>query len=119
MSTTMPSVLPNFHRAPRAPFGHRRTNYMTLGKAVDTPTSVLAKTVRFLEQNGPSTREKICREALGFKDYVRPWDGKSRGVKGWNTNEFSLMIQTGFIQKQRVGRTWVYTLGYPADFVAK
>lgn len=118
MSTTMPSVLPNFHRDPRAPFGHRRNNYMTLGKAVDNPTSVLAKTVRFLEQNGPSTREKICREALGFKDHPAPWP-TPRGVKGWNTNEFALMISTGFIRKQRVGRTWVYTLGYPADFVKR
>lgn len=101
------------------PFGSNRSNFLNFAKAVDTPTSVLAKTVRFLEQNGPSTREKICREALGFKDYVQPWDGKNRGVKGWNTNEFSLMIQTGFIQKQRVGRTWVYTLGYPAEYVKR
>lgn len=101
------------------PFGYNRNNFLNFVKAVDTPTSVLAKTVRFLEQNGPSTREEICRKALGFKDYVRTWNGKNRGVHGWNTNEFSLMIQTGFIQKQRVGRTWVYTLGYPADYVAK
>lgn len=101
------------------PFGHNRCNFLNFKRAVDTPTSVLAKTVRFLEQNGPSTRESICREALGFKDSVRVWDGKLRGVKGWNTNEFALMVATGFIQKRRVGRTWVYTLGYPAEHVTR
>lgn len=104
------------------PFGQMRCNFLTFKRAVDRPTSVLAKTVRFLEQNGPTTRERICREALGFTDGMYR-DGTvvqvPRGVKGWNTNEFALMVGAGFIRKQRVGRTWVYTLGYPADFVKR
>jgi hypothetical protein len=104
------------------PFGQMRCNFLTFKRAVDTPTSVLAKTVRFLEQNGPTTRERICREALGFKDGVYH-DGTvthvSRGVKGWNTNEFALMVGAGFIQKHRIGRTWVYSLGYPAEYVSR
>jgi len=84
-------------------FGFRMANNMTFEKAVNRPYSNLAKVVRYLLIAGPSSKEDICINALGFKH-----DGRS--LRGWHCYLFRAMQYGNFIEGKRVGRKYIYSL---------
>jgi hypothetical protein len=106
-----PTIYTLGQRYASRPFGVRMPNRVTLEKSVDNRKSVLGKTVTYLTRFGEATRKDIQVNALGLKAK------NVRSFRGWNSNLFSAMIRSGFIQKNRKGRTVVYTLGNPADHI--
>ena len=92
------------------PFGVRMPNRVTLEKSVDNRKSVLGKTITYLTRYGKATRLTIQKDALGFS-------GPDDRSKGWNSNLFRAMVNSGFIRKERNGRKVFYSLGAPADHV--
>ena len=99
-----------YRRGAGTRFGVRLQNGMTLEKAVNRPYSNLAKVVRYLVVAGPSSKEDICINALGFKH-----DGRS--LRGWNSYLFRAMTWGNFVVGARVGRKYLYSLGVNAGHV--
>jgi hypothetical protein len=86
-------------------------NGMTLEKAVNRPNSNLAKVVRYLVIAGPSSKADICINALGFKV------SSGRVLRGWHSYLFRAMRIGQFIEGNRAGRGYLYSLGTNAPLV--
>jgi len=91
------------------PFGFQMFNGLNFSKSVSNPNSRLAKMVNYVRQNGPSTREDIGRNALGFR-FVH-W------ARNWNSYGFSGAVQGEFLIRTRVGRKVYYNLGSRSNLV--
>jgi len=93
---------------PVEPYGSYAPNGLNFDKSVSNPNSRLSKIVRYIRENGPTSRHRLVR-LLTPKTDIR--------VNGWGSGFFALAIRTGFITKSATHGTYVYNLGPRANLI--
>ena len=113
-----PGIIPD----DRKPFGYIGWNGLNFKKSVTDRTSRLARTVRYVSQNGPQTRAELLMQVFGRKVTPEPkWPNRRTGNQcgsTWGCYLFIGAVTAGFLVKTRKGKTFVYSLGPNADKVS-
>jgi hypothetical protein len=87
-------------------------NGLNLSKSVGNPSSRLEKMLKYLAENGPSTKREIltkCFNKTVNDDPTVTW-GNGTVRRGWGVYLFVLAIRNGYITKTRTGNTVKYSL---------
>ena len=91
-------------------------NGMTLTRAVKNPQSNIARIVKDLRENGPTTKRDLLERVLGKGDVIRPkrdprWGWFGDTCRGYASYTFGLAVKLGILTYARQGRSVVWSLG--------
>jgi hypothetical protein len=92
---------------------HRTHNGMNFTKSVKNPNSRIARLVRYLNENGPTSKRKILAELFDreMRDNTPYVPNSNTVTRGWGWYMWSLGLHYDIIRKTRVGNRVLYSVG--------